>query len=75
MISDTANRLLLDFEAALTLNGRFSRSQPLYAGVDLGTAYTVTAVVNADGEPVAGAITRSRSAIRDGLVLDYMEAR
>ena len=74
MISDTANRLLLDFEAALTLNGKFSRSQPLYAGVDLGTAYTVTAVVNADGEPVAGAITRSRSAIRDGLVLDYMEA-
>lgn len=74
MISDLANRLLLDFEAALTLNGRFSRSEPLYAGVDLGTAYTVTAVVNADGEPVAGAVTRSRSAIRDGLVLDYMEA-
>lgn len=74
MISDAANQLLLDFETALALNGRFSRTQPLYAGVDLGTAYTVTAVVGADGAPVAGAITRSRSAVRDGLVLDYMEA-
>jgi len=74
MISDAANQLLLDFEAALALNGRFARTQPLYAGVDLGTAYTVTAVVNADGVPVAGAITRSRSAIRDGLVLDYLQA-
>lgn len=74
MISDSANQLLLDFEAALTLNGSFSRSKPLYAGVDLGTAYTVTAVVNAEGVPVAGALTRSRSAIRDGLVLDYVEA-
>lgn len=74
MIPDAANQLLLDFEAALSLNGRFPRSLPLYAGVDLGTAYTVTAVVNADGIPVAGALTRSRSAIRDGLVLDYMEA-
>ncbi len=74
MISDAANQLLLDFETALTLNGRFSRTQPLYAGVDLGTAYTVTAVVNAEGAPVAGAITRSHTAIRDGLVLDYVAA-
>src|SRR5208337_3676271 len=74
MISGATDQLLLDFEAALTLTGRLPRAQPLYAGVDLGTAYTVTAVVNADGAPVAGALTRSRSAIRDGLVLDYMEA-
>ena len=46
----------------------------LYAGVDLGTAYIVTAVVDAMGVPLAGAVTRSESSIRDGLVLDYMGA-
>lgn len=74
MISDSANKLLLDFEAAFKLNGVSPRSRPLYAGVDLGTAYTVTAVVDRKGSPVAGAMTRSRSAIRDGLVLDYFQA-
>ena len=34
----------------------------------------MTAVVTADGTPVAGALTRSRSSIRDGLVLDYLQA-
>ena len=42
----------------------------LYTGVDLGTAYIVTAVVDGLGNPVAGTITRSRSSVRDGLVLD-----
>lgn len=74
MISQAANKLLSDFEAALTLKDAPSGSAPLFAGVDLGTTYTVTAVVNGEGKPVAGALTRSRSAIRDGLVLDYMAA-
>ena len=74
MIADAANQLLLDFEAALALNRGASPNGPLFAGVDLGTAYTVTAVVDANGLPVAGALTRSRSSIRDGLVLDYMAA-
>lgn len=73
MISDSANKLLLSFEAALALDTVPARGEPLYAGVDLGTAYTVTAVVDAKGVPIAGAITRSRSAIRDGLVLDYVQ--
>jgi len=46
----------------------------LYAGVDLGTAYIVTAVVDSNGTPVAGALTRSESSIRDGLILDYTGA-
>ena len=50
------------------------REGEFYAGVDLGTAYIVTAVVDSDGVPVAGAITRSLSSIRDGLVLDYLGA-
>jgi ethanolamine utilization protein EutJ len=74
MIADAANQLLLDFEAALALNRGAPPTGPLFAGVDLGTAYTVTAVVDANGAPVAGALTRSRSSIRDGLVLDYLAA-
>jgi ethanolamine utilization protein EutJ len=74
MIKDSANQLLLAFESSLVLNGHGHRSEPLFAGVDLGTAYTVTAVVDATGAPVAGALTRSRSSIRDGLVLDYVSA-
>jgi ethanolamine utilization protein EutJ len=73
-IDDSANQLLTTFEASLTLNGRGGTTAPLFAGVDLGTAYTVTAVVDGGGDPVAGALTRSRSSIRDGLVLDYMGA-
>ncbi len=73
-IKDSANQLLLAFESSLALNGNRMPNEPLFAGVDLGTAYTVTAVVNAAGMPVAGALTRSRSSIRDGLVLDYTGA-
>lgn len=73
-IKESANQLLSAFETALALNGKASRSEPLFAGVDLGTAYTVTAVVDALGHPVAGALTRSQASIRDGLVLDYVGA-
>lgn len=66
--------MIAAFEAALTLNGCRPAAGPLYAGVDLGTAYIVTAVVDAGGAPVAGVLTRSRSSIRDGLVLDYVGA-
>ena len=62
------------FAATLELNGGGKREGEFYAGVDLGTAYIVTAVVDSDGVPVAGAITRSLSSIRDGLVLDYLGA-
>jgi ethanolamine utilization protein EutJ len=74
VISEKANQRLTDFEAALVLNGRPRPDGDLYAGVDLGTAYIVTAVVDGRGTPIAGALTRSRSSIRDGLVLDYVGA-
>ena len=69
-----AEELLNAFEASLPLTGRRPSDPGLYAGVDLGTAYIVTAVVDPMGVPVAGVITRSESSIRDGLVLDYMGA-
>ena len=73
-INPSANQLLNTFAATLELNGGGKREGEFYAGVDLGTAYIVTAVVDSDGVPVAGAITRSLSSIRDGLVLDYLGA-
>jgi ethanolamine utilization protein EutJ len=73
-INPSANQLLNTFAATLELNGNGKRGVEYYAGVDLGTAYIVTAVVDSEGVPVAGAITRSLSSIRDGVVLDYMGA-
>ena len=73
-IKESANQLLSTFASALALNGKAPRDGPLFAGVDLGTAYTVTAVVDILGRPVAGALTRSQASIRDGLVLDYIGA-
>lgn len=74
MISEKANQIIETFAASLSLNGDPRPSAPLYAGVDLGTAYIVTAVVDTQGTPVAGVVTNSRSSIRDGLVLDYVGA-
>ncbi|MGE4529252.1 MAG: ethanolamine utilization protein EutJ [Rhodospirillaceae bacterium] len=73
-ILPAANLRLARFEAALALNPAADARAPLFAGVDLGTAYIVTAVVDAEGTPLAGALTRSRASIRDGLVLDYIGA-
>lgn len=73
-ISPTANQRIEDFESSFSLNAAHSLNGPLYTGVDLGTTYIVTAVVDQKGFPVAGALTRSRSSIRDGLILDYVGA-
>ena len=49
-IHPIATELLTAFENSLSLNGRrLSNGGALYAGVDLGTAYIVTAVVDATG--------------------------
>lgn len=73
-ISESVNKRIAVFETALRLNGNRYSKQPLFAGVDLGTAYIVTAVVDSKGMPVAGALTHSQFSIRDGLVLDYVGA-
>lgn len=74
MISESVNQRITDFEAALKLNGSRRPIGDLYAGVDLGTSYIVTAVVDGQGAPIAGVVTRSLSSIRDGLILDYVGA-
>jgi len=46
---------------------------PLRVGVDLGTAYTVLVVLDAQGQPVGGAY-RFAQVVRDGLVVDFVGA-
>jgi ethanolamine utilization protein EutJ len=46
---------------------------PVRVGVDLGTAYTVLVVLDAGGQPLAGAY-RFSQVVRDGLVVDFMGA-
>lgn len=48
-------------------------SGPLKVGVDLGTTDIVLAVLDANNKAVAGAIHPS-SAVRDGIVVDYVDA-
>jgi ethanolamine utilization protein EutJ len=50
-----------------------SADEPLFVGVDLGTAYIVVVVLNARKEPVACALEFAR-VIKDGLVVDYTGA-
>ena len=46
---------------------------PYLTGVDLGTACVVMAVLDADGNPVAGTYQYA-DVVRDGMVVDYMGA-
>jgi ethanolamine utilization protein EutJ len=46
---------------------------PLQVGVDLGTAYLVLAVLNQNGQPLAGEYQFAQ-VVRDGLVVDYLGA-
>src|SRR5574341_68208 len=46
---------------------------PVHVGVDLGTAYTVLAVLDEDCQPIAGTYQFAQ-VVRDGLVLDFVGA-
>lgn len=48
-------------------------SGPVHVGVDLGTAYTVLAVLDAERQPLAGQYQFAQI-VRDGLVVDFVGA-
>lgn len=50
-----------------------SEDEPLFCGLDVGTAFIVLAVVDAAGDPVACAY-RFASVVKDGMVVDYIGA-
>lgn len=65
-----ADTLLATLEACRHKPRTVTANEPLYVGVDLGTAYIVVVVVNARKEPVACAM-RFAEVVRDGLIVDY----
>lgn len=73
MTKRTPNDLIQAFEERLGAEKGTAGIGDLFCGVDLGTANIVTAVVDSDGNPVAGRSTPAR-VIRDGVVVDYVGA-
>ncbi len=67
------NQQIAALEARIEAPLPVSSDEPLYVGVDLGTAYIVVVVLNARKEPVACALEFAR-VIKDGLVVDYTGA-
>ena len=70
---DKVNKYIKDFEKTIKKpKTNFDKSK-FYVGVDLGTANIVITILDKNGRPVAGATQRSR-VVRDGIVVDFMEA-
>lgn len=67
------DRRLAELERTIAKPVRVKADEPLYVGVDLGTAYIVVVVVDSKGRPVACALQFAQ-VVRDGLVVDYMGA-
>ena len=67
------NHIIGEFEKKLVLIEPYREKKKLYTGVDLGTAYIVLAVIDEEGNPVAGAYEYAE-AVRDGVVVDFMGA-
>ncbi|MBI5520476.1 MAG: ethanolamine utilization protein EutJ [Desulfovibrio sp.] len=68
-----ADTLIASLDKTLAAPREVSPTEPLFVGVDLGTAYIVVVVVDADKRPVACAM-RYAEVVRDGLVVDYAGA-
>ncbi len=69
----SVNRQIADLERTIRHPAKVTADEPLYVGVDLGTAYIVVVVVNAQHQPVACALEFAQ-VVRDGLVVDYIGA-
>lgn len=65
-----ADKLMDTLEKCRKKPRKVTPSEPLYVGVDLGTAYIVVVAVNAKKQPVACAM-RFAQVVKDGLIVDY----
>lgn len=70
---DFCDKIISEFEKKLTHIEPYKEKKKLYTGVDLGTAYIVLAVIDEEGNPVAGAYEYAE-AVRDGVVVDFFGA-
>ena len=65
-----ADKLMDTLEKCRKKPRKVTATEPLYVGVDLGTAYIVVVAVNAKKQPVACAM-RFAQVVKDGLIVDY----
>ncbi|MDQ7095280.1 ethanolamine utilization protein EutJ [Desulfosporosinus sp. PR] len=70
---ESADQIIREFKEKIDHPQPYEKKKKLFTGVDLGTAYIVLAVVDEDGNPVAGAM-RFAQVVKDGLVVDYIGA-
>ncbi|MDO5536485.1 MAG: ethanolamine utilization protein EutJ [Desulfovibrionaceae bacterium] len=70
---EAVDSLIAELESRIAEPANIAPGEPLYVGVDLGTAYIVVVVVDAEGMPVACALEFAQ-VVRDGLVVDYSGA-
>ena len=69
-----ANKLIEQVEKVITNPKKVSKGSKIKVGVDLGTMYTVIVVCDENDTPICCKL-RQTNVVRDGLVLDYIEAR
>ena len=69
-----ANKLIEQVEKVITNPKKVSKGSKIKVGVDLGTMYTVIVVCDENNMPICCKL-RQTNVVRDGLVLDYIEAR
>ena len=68
---EAVNRRIGELEACIGHAVKPESGEPLFVGVDLGTAYIVVVVVDAGGRPMGCALEFAQ-VVRDGLVVDYI---
>ncbi|MEG6521011.1 ethanolamine utilization protein EutJ [Desulfotomaculum sp. 1211_IL3151] len=69
----SSDSILQKFASVIENPKKVEPGVKLYTGVDLGTAYLVLAVIDEEGNPVAGAMQFAQ-VVKDGLVVDYLGA-
>ncbi|MCH5277382.1 MAG: ethanolamine utilization protein EutJ [Desulfovibrionaceae bacterium] len=67
------DRQIHELESRIGAPAHVAPDEPLFVGVDLGTAYIVVVVVDGQRRPVACALEFAQ-VVRDGLVVDYTGA-
>lgn len=70
---DSCNKLIEEFEKVIEKPKKITKDTKLYCGVDLGTAFIVIAVIDQNGQPIAGKY-QFANVIKDGMVVDYIGA-
>lgn len=70
---EAVDRRIGELEERIAHPAKIAPGEPLFVGVDLGTAYIVVVVVDAQGRPVGCALEFAQ-VVRDGLVVDYIGA-